>query len=303
MAIKFKSSLGVEDLLSHLKLDYTQEYFTHHGYEVDLGISEIRLCKAEDGTILATIKPGGLISKIKSSDSNSTLWVRARSLISGVMIELMKNGKQPIGLCDQDWFEKTNPLTDLLKVSTLGNHGIGTLTPNGEMTPGITPIDTQFTIPFGTSVITPGELAPVPVINNSSVPAFQKEEPPVATKNEIVNGSRCALRDATKLYQPVKGTSTGARYYVVGISKEGVKIAVKKPDSAISVRVEAEKPIPPKVLETFGTFGISNKDGYLSGHFTLNHCTPNRFIGALLADLGLEWKTPLPNLQQLEVAP
>jgi hypothetical protein len=104
------------------------------------------------------------------------------------------------------------------------------------------------------------------------------------------------LINADKMYQAVYGTSTGSRYYVVGMVKMGVyhaNVAARIQNSEVSVRVEGN--LSAAMVEAFSKVGIASKGDYLSGHFTCNANAPAaRVLGAILMGTGLEFATPMP---------
>lgn len=109
------------------------------------------------------------------------------------------------------------------------------------------------------------------------------------------------LRDATKMYQRVRGTSEDSVYVMIA-SGSGVKVAAKcMNDSRISIRVEGN--LTPAVISAFAnqqiTMGASKT--YLSGHFTCPDAVrPERVLGAVLVGTGLEFDTPVPSLKYVK---
>lgn len=277
MPISFKSSAKVPELLTHLGLDPVMFV----PYTLDMGISEVRVVNDYDGVLVATIKPGTLISSLLKLSPSHPSCVLMRDLLMNVRICLNTKPNQPLGVCDADWLAKEKFTVPVEEVPDL------TFTfENMYSTDDSVPTDnTSFTKNVEKAV----EKAIEKVLSEADIKLILKS--PVVP-----------LRDATKLYQPVRGTSVDARYYVIGISKEGIKVAIKNPSSSISVRVEYEHDIPATVVSALGHFGISLKGNYMSGHFSMSHSTPTRFVGALLMDMGLEWITPLPNVKLLESA-
>jgi len=270
MAITFKSSADPTALLTHLGL--SEDYILCKGYSLDLGISEMRLYS--DTNLVATIKPGALLSSLQKLPSDHATLAQVKALIEMVEGELPDLTKEAVmvphlGLCDAKWLES--------------KHLAKAFAPTTEW--------------VQEPVIPLSEIQPGPISDTSTPPVVPQEKP-----DEIIKSAPVFLRDATTLYQPVKGTSAEARYYVVGISTEGVKVAIKKPTTSISIRVESEHGLTSKVIKRLEKFGVMDKSGYASGHFHLHNTTPCRLVGALLMDMGCEWQTPMPNLDVLEIA-
>jgi hypothetical protein len=104
------------------------------------------------------------------------------------------------------------------------------------------------------------------------------------------------LKDATSMYQPVKGTSPGSRYFVVAMNPR-IKVAARIEGTTVSVRVEGN-PLPSEVA---GLSQVSlNKGGdYYSGHFQCGNVSPTRVVGAVLLGSGIDFDTPMPSLKKI----
>ena len=123
-----------------------------------------------------------------------------------------------------------------------------------------------------------------------------------ATSSEMISGTPVELRNATKMYQPVKGTSNGSRYFVVGLHDECKVAARIKPGNDLSIRIEGNLvdscPTFRKNLESVG-FGLQST--HASFHRTGGHpffCDMS--VGAVLAMARLAWDTPIPNMSIIE---
>ncbi len=119
----------------------------------------------------------------------------------------------------------------------------------------------------------------------------------------IKNMMPVSLSSASYLYQPVKSTSSGSMYHVIGITEnDDLKIACRFKEESISIRAEGDLNTYHEALENSG-IGVHNKSqGYVSRHFSITHVNGipdhiifRRTIGALLAGLGVTLKTPIPN--------
>jgi hypothetical protein len=108
------------------------------------------------------------------------------------------------------------------------------------------------------------------------------------------------LRDATMMYQPVLGTSSGSRYFVVGANK-AVRVAARLSMSSLSIRIEG--PGWKNHVSGVGAMGFtvnSDKD-YASLHLNVGDDLQMaaKTLGAVLLGLGLPLETPLPNIKRI----
>ena len=110
------------------------------------------------------------------------------------------------------------------------------------------------------------------------------------------------LRDATKMYQPVQGTSGGSRYFMIAADKD-VRIAARYSGTQISIRIEGPGWKKHKaVIEVSGWTTISPDKDYASLHLEVGEDTvmANKTLGAVLMGLGLPLETPFPNLMLIK---
>jgi hypothetical protein len=105
-----------------------------------------------------------------------------------------------------------------------------------------------------------------------------------------------ALETASRMYQPVKGTSEGKRYYVVACNKD-LRIAAAFKQSELSVRIEGPA-YDAKVDQLKTVFpNATQGKGYASLHLEVgNDLIASKAMGALLMALGVAWETPMPSL-------
>ena len=106
------------------------------------------------------------------------------------------------------------------------------------------------------------------------------------------------LRDASKMYQPVKGTSQGSRYFLVAADKD-VRIAARYGGQSISIRIEGPGWKKHKsVIESAGFTTVALDKDYASVHLEVGNdlMMANKTLGAVLMGLGLPLETPFPNL-------
>lgn len=147
----------------------------------------------------------------------------------------------------------------------------------------------------------PMQLPPLP--NSGTAPVAEPPAPktvptwPEFPTAKMMSYPTVKLRDATQMYQPVNGTSTGSRYFVVAGSKD-VRIAARYKDKKLSVRIEGSniEAFKPAITGIGMAYG-GNKE-YASMH--LNADTPTiaaKALGAILVGLGIPLNSPLPNIQ------
>lgn len=167
---------------------------------------------------------------------------------------------------------------------------------------------------FGQWVVTP-ELEPAskPKSILDIVPPINKDpEPPAEPapkaqawaefpEAQMKTASLVKLRDATMMYQPVRGTSNSSRYYVIGANKD-LRIAARLQGDALSVRVEGPGWGKYKGALTLAGFQkVEDSNQYASLHLNVgqNAVLAAKTLGAILMGLGVKLETPLPELSKL----
>ncbi len=127
---------------------------------------------------------------------------------------------------------------------------------------------------------------------------------PMFDLNKLSSAPTAKLRDANKMYQPVKGTSGGSRYFVVGGNPD-LRIAARLKDGTLSVRVEGPgwKKHTASLQEVGFALQLDAKD-YASVHLSVgdNLTLASKTLGAVLLGLGVQLETPLPNLKFIKEA-
>lgn len=167
---------------------------------------------------------------------------------------------------------------------------------------------------FGQWVITPElEQASKPKSILDIVPPINKDPEPPAEPAPTVQAwaefpeaqkktaSPVKLRDATMMYQPVRGTSNSSRYYVVGANKD-LRIAARLQGDALSVRAEGPGWGKYKgALSLAGFQKVEDANQYASLHLNVgpNAVMAAKTLGAVLMGLGVKLETPLPELSKL----
>jgi hypothetical protein len=113
------------------------------------------------------------------------------------------------------------------------------------------------------------------------------------------------LLKATKVYQPVAGTSSGSRYFAVGIS-DGLKVAARIKPGTLSVRIEGTQfegaQATLAAAGIFGPeFGGAYSEKYASMHVDIKGVVDaQKVVGAVLGVLHQFITHPVPDLKPLE---
>ena len=135
----------------------------------------------------------------------------------------------------------------------------------------------------------------VKVEAESPQPKLDPSKAPAATPEMIKHATAVPLKDATIMYQPVRGTDASSRYFVVAMN-DRVKVAARVMAGKVSIRAEGD--FTPSEMTGLMHNGLTNHDGkYLSGHFNFGGINPSRVIGAVLMGSGISFVTPMPDLK------
>lgn len=107
------------------------------------------------------------------------------------------------------------------------------------------------------------------------------------------------LRNATKLYQPVKGSSATSRYFLVAAGK-GIRVAARYRQQNLSIRIEGQEFASHKAqMEACGFHNVATD--YASMHLQVaDPVLAAKALGAVLLGLGIQLDTPLPDLTKLK---
>jgi hypothetical protein len=128
---------------------------------------------------------------------------------------------------------------------------------------------------------------------------FPGTSPLAVDKAKLANAPLVQLRDANMMYQPVKGTSQGTRYFLVGAST-GLRIAARYKGASLSVRIEGPNFGQHKQQMLACGFTGLNAD-YASMHLqVVDPVIAAKALGAILLGLGVTMITPMPNLQLIK---
>lgn len=105
------------------------------------------------------------------------------------------------------------------------------------------------------------------------------------------------LRDATKMYQPVQGSSVGSRYFLVA-GRDDLRVAARYTGVKLSIRVEGSNVTG--ASKNLSATGFDLHDGYASVHLAIHgKDLARKTLGALLLGLGIPFETPLPDFNRI----
>ena len=115
---------------------------------------------------------------------------------------------------------------------------------------------------------------------------------------KLNTGAIVKLRDAKAMYQPVKGSSSGSRYFMVA-ADDDVRVAARYHGTTLSIRIEG--PAWKKHKATIAQAGFSTVDeskDYASVHLAVgDEMLAMKSLGAVLLGLGVQFETPMPMLK------
>lgn len=123
---------------------------------------------------------------------------------------------------------------------------------------------------------------------------------------QMKTGAKVMLKDATKLYEPVQGTSGSSRYYAVGISP-GIKVACRYQSATKELSVRVEGPKFAALSQTLAEAGIFGPEfsGQFQGNYASMHIKApgpadvQKVIGAVLGCLWSEIKHGVPSVEPI----
>ena len=105
------------------------------------------------------------------------------------------------------------------------------------------------------------------------------------------------------MYQPVHGSSTGSRYFMVAGNAD-LRIAARFKGGTLSVRIEGDGWT--KHAQSMATCGFDTHGdkSYASVHLAVGGdlVLANKTLGALIMGLGIPMETPYPNLSLIKEA-
>lgn len=106
------------------------------------------------------------------------------------------------------------------------------------------------------------------------------------------------LSEATKLYQPVFGTSNGSVYYVVARMK-GVNVALRHKQHGGGISIRMEGPGLSDYNDAFIGMKIDHKGKYASGHFSCEADLKAKTLGALIGAMGFHNVIEVGNISEV----
>lgn len=151
--------------------------------------------------------------------------------------------------------------------------------------------------PKKAGIVTPVKKVPTSPSKPAPVKAIPK---PTTDLDALLGEAPVPLKDAKKLYQPVKGTSGGAKYFTVAIMSH-FNVAARYKGKTLSMRAEGNIEDYKQNLEKAG-FAMSNfSKGYVSVHMDIPDDTlASKTLGAILGGMNLDTLTPVPNLLAIQ---
>lgn len=183
-------------------------------------------------------------------------------------------------------------------IELVGLYSKGKLQPLPSGTLSKLPPLTVSQTPIGTPELTAAPVhvpgAPVPI----PAPPYNGTDYSPLLPSEMVKAPTIPLVKATRLYQPVDGTSAGSRYYLIA-ANQNLKVAIRWLNNVLSVRTEGALNSNLKGKLTALGFSFKSSD-YSSMHLNCNDKTmAYKAVGAILFASGQNFLTPMPNLTQL----
>jgi hypothetical protein len=117
----------------------------------------------------------------------------------------------------------------------------------------------------------------------------------VFNMNELAATPTVPLREATKLYQPVQGTSGTSRYFAVACHPK-LKVAARYGSSSLSIRIEGDA--LPVMKHTLSDLGFDTvKSAYSSVHLSVDTLLlAQKTLGSILLGLSIPFETVFPDL-------
>lgn len=119
---------------------------------------------------------------------------------------------------------------------------------------------------------------------------------------DMLHAELIPLRQATRLYQPVKGTSPGVRYYLIA-ANEDIRVAARRTGNGLAIRIEGPGLAKhSKAVSAIG-FEVKDKATYASLHLgAQDKVLAFKTLGAILGGLGFDFQTKQFNPNRITVA-
>ena len=114
-----------------------------------------------------------------------------------------------------------------------------------------------------------------------------------------MNAHPVALELANKLYQPVRGTSSGSKYFSVAIGDVNIGVRVNKKGEGFHLSVRAEGKVQEHASELV-LLGLGDNGSYWSSHFDVDdELLMKKTIGSLLFGSGLTFRMVATDMKKL----
>lgn len=118
----------------------------------------------------------------------------------------------------------------------------------------------------------------------------------------IIKSPPIPLSQANHMFQPVKGTSAGSKYFVVAMNSN-LRVAARIQGGSVSIRVEPVSAFDADTISKFNSVSVTGEPNasYLSGHFECkDKVTPERIIGSVLFGAGIAFDTTITKLDLIK---
>ena len=122
--------------------------------------------------------------------------------------------------------------------------------------------------------------------------------------SKMLTAPTVTMLKATKLYQPVRGTSSGSRYFMIAIGPD-LRVAARwkqaPASEGLALRVEGKGLTNPYTVKLLEQIGLDKKsEVHMSAHLTVtNDIEARKAIGALLFAINEPWTTPPPDPERI----
>ena len=143
-------------------------------------------------------------------------------------------------------------------------------------------------------------------MSDEKAASLSKPAPPAVKwakfeRKKMFTSTPVKLREATQMYQPVYGTSSGSRYFVVA-ANDDLRVAARIEAGTLSIRIEGPHWVKhAKAIAAFGFTNVNADKGYASMHLNVGDMAAGRkALGAVIAGLGIQMDTVVPDLQLLQ---
>lgn len=152
--------------------------------------------------------------------------------------------------------------------------------------------------------VKPDDVQGVSALPSTKPPSAVKKTTTKSSSDSAILGimdSACIdLKDATKLFQPVHGTSSGSRYYVAALLQGGA-IALRKDGTKLSVRIICPS-LSSAGISRLGEVGLTAKSGYYSCHYDIpatDKLLAHKTVGAIFGALGFSLIREIASLEPI----